>query len=64
MLKNLINITAENALSEDEYQINKPSVLTLDQKDTIIHSLFNVYLLCAVSDLYREKMKAHKWSNN
>ena len=60
MLKNLINTAAEDALSEDKYQANKPSVLTSDQKDTIIYLLFNVYLLYTASDLYREKMKAYK----
>ena len=60
ILKDLINITAEDALSEDKYQTNKPSVLTSDQKDIIIHLLFNVYLLSAVFDLCREKTKAHK----
>ena len=60
MLKDLVNTAAEDALSEDEYQANKPSVLTSDQKDTVVHSLFNVYLLHAASDLYREKTKAHK----
>ena len=60
ILKDLINTAAENALSEDEYQANKPSVLTSDQKDTVVNSLFNVYLLHAVSNLCREKTKAHK----
>ena len=60
MLKNLVNITAEDALSKDKYQINKPLILTSDQKDTIIHLLFNVYLLCAAFNLCKKKTKAHK----
>ena len=60
MLKNLINTAAENALFKDKYQANKSSVLTSDQKGTVIHLLFNVYLLCAASDLCRKKTKAHK----